>query len=119
MRTNEGRNLTRARDKDERRASARFPIERDIRYKVSNHKSKDETGVGRTVNMSSDGVLFTTHAHLIRGRRAELVVSWPARLNNTVALNLVARGRVVRSESGMAAVQIENYEFRTQGRVDG
>jgi len=32
-----------------------------------------------------------------------------------IALKLVARGRVVRSEDGRAAIEIHQYEFRTQG----
>ncbi len=104
--------MTTKKDIDERRASDRFPIERDIRYKVTNRKSEDETGPGRTVNMSSSGVLFATEASHIA---MELAISWPARLNNTVALKLVVRGRVVRSERGMVAVEIERYGFRTQG----
>jgi hypothetical protein len=31
-----------------------------------------------------------------------------------VPLKLVARGRVVRSEDGVAAIEIQQYEFRTQ-----
>jgi PilZ domain len=107
--------LNTAKDKTERRASDRFPMERDIRYKVLNRKTEDETGAGKTVNMSSNGVLFTTDGFLIPGRRVELAISWPAQLSGTVALKLVARGRVVRSESGLAAVEIQQYEFRTQG----
>ena len=107
--------MTTKKDINERRASDRFPIERDIRYKVTNRKSEDETGTGRTVNMSSSGVLFATEASLIAGRRVELAISWPVRLHNTVALKLVVRGHVVRSECGRAAVEIQQYEFRTQG----
>ena len=45
----------------DRRASDRFPIEREVRYKVLNKKNPgEEAGVGRTVNMSSNGVLFTS-----------------------------------------------------------
>ena len=101
-------------DKNERRASDRFPIERDVRYRILNRKTGDELGAGKTVNMSSNGVLFTTDGFLIPGRRVELAISWPAQLNSKVALKLVARGRVVRSEDGMAAVEIQQYEFRTQ-----
>ena len=50
---------------------------------------------------------------LLPGRRLELSISWPAQLNSTVALKLVARGRVVRCEKGMAAIEIHQYEFRT------
>jgi hypothetical protein len=30
-----------------------------------------------------------------------------------VALKLVARGRIVRSDEGVAAIEIHQYEFRT------
>jgi len=76
--------MTTKKDINERRASDRFPIERDILYKVTNRQSEDETGLGRTVNMSSSGVLFATEASLIAGRRVELAIDWPAQMNNTV-----------------------------------
>ena len=44
----------------------------------------------------------------------ELSISWPAQLDNKCALKLVARGRVVRFEQGRAAIEILQYEFRTQ-----
>ena len=103
-----------AKDTNERRASDRFPIERDIKYKILNRKAPEETGAGKTLNMSSNGVLFTTDGLLSPGRRVELAISWPAQLNSKVALKLVARGRIVRSAEGVAAVEIQKYEFRTQ-----
>ena len=78
-------------------------------------KSTDEAGIGHTVNMSSNGILFTSEHMLIPGRRLELAISWPAQLNDTCPLKLVARGRVVRFEPGKAALEIQHYEFRTQG----
>lgn len=102
-------------ENQDRRASDRFPMERDVRYKILNRKTGDEVGAGKTVNMSSNGVLFTTDGFLIPGRRVEVAISWPAQLNSKVALKLVARGRIVRSEEGMAALEIQQYEFRTQG----
>ena len=103
-------------EKDDRRGADRFPIEREVRYKVLSRKSaaEGESGVGVTVNMSSNGVLFTTDRYLLPGRRLEVSISWPAQLNSKVALKLVARGRVVRSEEGRAAIEIHQYEFRTQ-----
>jgi len=101
------------REKNDRRAADRFPIEREVKYKVLNRKNADEIGYGKTVNMSSNGVLFTTDQYLLPGRRLELSISWPAQLNSTVALKLVARGRVVRCEEGKAAIEIHQYEFRT------
>jgi hypothetical protein len=99
--------------KTDRRTADRFPIEREVRYKVLSKRNADEGGVGRTVNMSSSGILFTSEHMLLPGRRMELSISWPAQLNNETPLKLVARGRVTRFESGKAALEIQQYEFRT------
>ena len=102
---------------NERRAADRFPIERDVRYKVLNYKSDDELGIGKTINMSSRGVLFTTDRHLALGKKLEVSISWPAQLNSVVPLKLVASGRVIRSEQGIAAMEIQHTEFRTQANT--
>jgi len=98
----------------DRRHSDRFPIEREVRFRVLNKRGGEETGEGKTLNISSSGVLFTSEQLLLPGRRLELAINWPVQLNNTVALKLVARGRVVRYEEGRAAIEIQQYEFRTQ-----
>ena len=74
-------------------------------------------GDGKTVNISSSGVLFSVDHMLLPGRRMELAISWPAQLNNKCALKLVARGRVVRFEGGRAAIEIQQYEFRTHSSI--
>ena len=98
----------------DRRRSDRFAIEREIRYRALNKRGGEEAGEGKTVNMSSSGVLFTSGEILRPGRRIELAISWPAQLNNKCALKLVARGRIVRFDNGVAAMEIQQYEFRTQ-----
>jgi len=98
----------------DRRHSDRFPIEREVRFHVLNKRSGEESGEGKTLNISSSGVLFTTPQLLLPGRRLELAISWPVQLNNSVPLKLVARGRVVRFVEGQAAIEIQQYEFRTQ-----
>jgi len=98
----------------DRRRSDRFAIEREIRYRALNKRGGEEAGEGKTVNMSSSGVLFTSPQILRPGRRIELAISWPAQLNNKCALKLVARGRIVRFDNGLAAMEIQQYEFRTQ-----
>jgi len=92
-----------------------------VRYRVLNKRGGEEAGDGRTINISSSGVLFTSEHMLLPGRRLELAISWPAQLNNKCALKLVARGRVVRFEQGRAAIEIQQYEFRTHsiGGSDG
>ncbi len=98
----------------DRRAAVRFPIEQEVRYKVFN-RNTIEVGSGRTINLSSNGVLFTTERTLNPGERLEVSVNWPAQLDNRCALKLVTTGRVVRSETDRAAIAIERYEFRTVG----
>jgi PilZ domain len=97
----------------DRRRSDRFPMEREVRYRVLSKRDAKEAADGKTVNVSSSGVLFMS-PHLPRpGRLLELSIRWPAQLNSQCALKLVARGRVVRLEDGRAAVAIQRYEFRT------
>jgi len=79
-----------------------------------NKRGGEEVGEGKTLNISSCGVLFTSTHLLLPGRRMELAISWPVQLNNQVALKLVARGRVVRFDEGRVAIEIQQYEFRTQ-----
>src|SRR5262249_19520974 len=97
----------------DRRHSDRFPIEREVRFRILSKRS-EENGDGKTLNISSSGVLFTSDQVLLPGRRLELSISWPAQLNDKCALKLVARGRIVRFEDGRAAMEIQQYEFRTQ-----
>lgn len=111
--TDHTRNSASKESNPERRRSDRFPMERDVRYKVHGRQS-DDSGKGATVNMSSSGVLFTTDRILLPGRKIDLSISWPAELNNKCALRLMARGRVIRYGDGRAAVEIQQYEFRTQ-----
>jgi PilZ domain len=101
--------------KAERRSSGRFPIHQEVVYTLLEGKSRSDTCAGKTLDMSSGGILFTTSEALHPGKRLELAVNWPARLDGTCRLKLVAMGRVVRSDADRAAIVIEHYEFRTQG----
>jgi hypothetical protein len=107
-------NVTPETDNADRRSAVRFPIEQDVRYRIFN-RNTIEVGAGKTINMSSNGVLFTTERALALGERLEVAVNWPAQLDNKCPLKLVTIGRVVRSEGACAAIAIERYEFRTQG----
>ncbi|MCW5977298.1 MAG: PilZ domain-containing protein [Bryobacteraceae bacterium] len=99
----------------ERRSASRFPIERNLRVRVVSRKGDVGPCRGQTINMSSTGILFTSDCDLTPGRRVELAISWPAQLNDHCPLKLVARGRVVRVDKGKAAIEIQQYEFRTAG----
>jgi hypothetical protein len=98
----------------ERRKAARFPIEQEVRYRIFS-RGNGNAGAGRTVNISSTGILFTTDQPVNPGERLEVSMHWPAQLDHKCPLKLVASGRVVRGENGTAAIVIHRYEFRTQG----
>jgi PilZ domain len=96
----------------DRRLSSRFPVQEEVKYRLLNSKVK-LSGTGRTLDMSSGGILFTTEQQLSPGRTVELSVNWPAMLGNC-PLKFVAVGKVVRSGPAEAAVRIQRYEFRTR-----
>jgi hypothetical protein len=100
----------------DRRSRARFPIHRELRYKVLQEAAAPEAGTGMTVNVSSGGVLFSINRELNPGCFVELSISWPVLLDDTCLMRLIAFGRVLRSANGMAACSIDKYEFRTQAR---
>jgi len=97
----------------ERREAIRFPMSEEVKYKLV-HGKIVTTGIGKTLNIGSGGILFTTQQRLPLGRMVELSVNWPARLDGTCPLKFVASGRVIRAETDRAAVRIERYEFRTR-----
>ncbi len=99
----------------ERRSKRRFQIEQDIRYKMLYGQRIAETGVGRTRNISSGGIWFTTETMLTPGMPVELSMNWPVLLNDSCPMKLMIYGCVIRSTDKGAAVAIERYEFRTQG----
>ena len=99
----------------ERRIKRRFLIDQEVKYKMLYGQRIAETGVGRTLNISSGGVWFSTESMLTSGMPVELSMSWPVLLNDSCPMKLMIYGCVVRSNERGAAVAIERYEFRTQG----
>ena len=98
----------------DRRETNRFPVREEVRYRLLQSKAIQLAGAGKTVDISSGGILFTTSEPLPTGRLVEISVNWPARLDGTCPLQLVATGRIVRADGAKAAVRIERYEFRTR-----
>ena len=101
----------------DRRLKRRFRIEQDVRYKMLYGQRVAETGAGKTTNISSGGVCFTTDNMLSIGIPVELSMNWPVLLNQNCLLKLMIYGCVVRSNDKGSAIMIERYEFRTQGKT--
>lgn len=99
----------------ERRSKVRFPLTVHLRYRLRGSK-EPATGDGRSVNISSVGLLFTAEEELTVGERLELTLDWPAPLDGVVPLRLFIFGRIVRADGPIAAVKIDHHEFRTTRR---
>ena len=92
-----------------------FEIDQEVKYRTVHGKVLAE-GTGRTVNMSSGGVWFTTEGSspLTSGMLVELAIHWPVLLNYTCPMKLMIYGCVVRSHRDGTLVAFERYEFRTR-----
>jgi hypothetical protein len=101
-------------DTNERRARQRFRIGQDVRYKCLSGGRLSDGGAGKSLDVSSGGVRFTTERALSVGELLEVTVKWPALVDNTCLMKLVINGQVIRSDPNSAAVKIERYEFRTR-----
>jgi c-di-GMP-binding flagellar brake protein YcgR len=99
----------------DRRSDRRYSIQLDLRWKLIRRKRVLETGTGRTVDLSSGGIMFDAGRSLPAGLNVELSVSWPVMLHNTAPMQLVIAGRIVRSERHLVAVLMNLHEFRTMG----
>jgi len=101
----------------ERRSKMRFPIRRDVRYKLVRDDVVIESGLGETTDMASGGVAFQMDHPLQVGAFVELSISWPVLLDNSCAMRLIVFGRIVRAWGKRSACRVDKYEFRTQARV--
>ena len=98
----------------DQRLHQRYPINLEIDYKVLNGRRVEYKGSGRTLNISSGGLLMEAHALFpATTGTIELAIRWPFRLEGICPLKLVMRGRIVRRIGTCIAVESDNYEFHT------
>jgi len=96
---------------EDRRTKIRFPIELDLTIRF---RTQSIGVAGRTVNISSSGILIRTAWFAPPGKKVTLALAWPQLLDNRVPLCWLVQARVVRAGDGLVAVTIERSEFRTK-----
>jgi hypothetical protein len=101
----------------DKRSKQRYPIDLAVKYNIVKNGLVIGTATGNTVDVSSDGIAFTTIETLRVGAYLELNINWPVLLNGSCAMKLVVEGKVVRSDGSLTAIRILRYEFRTRGRL--
>ena len=99
----------------ERRAGRRYGIQLDLTWKLVRRCRLLDTGAGRTVDLSSKGILFDAGRDLPEGLNVELSIAWPVLLHEVAPLQLTVAGRIVRCEDRIVAVEMVQHEFRTAG----
>ncbi len=99
----------------ERRADRRYSLYLDLRWRLIRRRKVLETGIGRTIDLSSGGILFDAGRHLPAGLNIELSITWPALLHNVAPMQLTVNGRIVRAVGERIALRIAQHEFRTSG----
>jgi len=104
-------------EENERRAKMRFPLQRELRYKLLEENDVIETGAGYTLDIGSAGVAFCADGVLTPGAFIELSMSWPVLLEERCPMRLIVFGRVLRNCGRLSACTIDRYEFRTQART--
>lgn len=99
----------------DRRSDRRYRIRLDMRWKLIRRRKIQDTGSGRTLNLSSGGILFETDRELPVGLNVELSILWPVLLRQLAPMQLVVSGRIVRSANQQVALRMTQHEFRTAG----
>jgi hypothetical protein len=99
----------------DRRSDRRYNLELELRWKLIRRRRVLDSGVGRTIDLSSGGILFESGRHMPPGLNVELSITWPVRLHDMAPMQLFVYGRIVRAQKGSAAIRMVQHEFRTAG----
>ena len=101
----------------DRRQDRRYRIHLDLRWKLIRRRRVLDSGVGKTVDLSSGGILFDAGRQLPVGLNVELAISWPVLLRNEAPMQLIVSGRIVRAGQNRTALAMAQHEFRTSGAL--
>ena len=97
----------------ERRSDRRFPLTLDLRYSILSMGRPRISGSGRTIDLGSTGLSFTSDRTFAIGQQLDIAIQWPVLLGGGVQLQLMLFGSVVRTDGNTSAMRIEHHEFRT------
>ena len=91
-----------------------FPIETSLSYKLLGVRNLSKVGKGLTIDISSKRITFTPARELPNGVGLELMIEWPALLNDSIGIELVLCGVVISGDQSVTTMEIVRYKFRTK-----
>jgi len=99
----------------ERRSCQRFEIALNVRFSYTSRGKEVHYGQGVTAELSRRGVLFRSDCVPPEGAEITLRLEWPFLLQNVCELEVVMKGRVLRTTPRGTVVVTHGHEFRTCG----
>ena len=110
----------RARKFPDRRVHFRYSLAFGVQYNITGRtngngpRTEPIEGTGSILNISSGGLLFEADRALNQGAVIDLSVDWPVLLDNRLPLKLKIRGKIIRTNERLTAVQLRWWEFHTR-----
>jgi hypothetical protein len=95
--------------REERRGALRVQLVLPCRYETD--AEPQQVGMGHTIDMSDAGIAFTTESLLPINAKLTLRLKWPVRLPGDVPIELLAVGKLARSEALKAALRLNTVSF--------
>jgi hypothetical protein len=95
-------------------AAREFPLALEMQYHSLGGPAEKVRGEGRTIWMSSREIIFESPETLPAGTELEILVAWPALLDDRIGLQLWIRASVLRNLSHGVTAGIRRYQFRTR-----
>ena len=96
----------------ERRQHKRFPITAQSQYILAGTREP-----ATTLDISSGGVYLKAEKILPIGKQIQVLIDWPALLDQRCPLRLVITGKILRSDQAGTAIGIIRYEFRIRPKT--
>jgi PilZ domain-containing protein len=99
-----------------RRVHQRYPITLEVECKLLDGTGVQRKEFGRTINISSGGVLLDLKHTPPTLSSIELSVEWPFLLDGSIPLKWMVHGNIVRITGNRVAVEVTKHEFHTAGQ---
>jgi hypothetical protein len=98
-------------ERKNRRTANRYDLDLPFDFRLFGRDQSVQEGRGRTLNMSSHGLLVSPDLRISKGQPIELFVHLPGQLKDAAGARLVILGHVLRSSHAGAAIKIVRHGF--------